>query len=490
MNKLFYILFRNQNRTISMGFLMFALQTTICNAQLSFTESTQILGSSGYACMTGDLNKDGSLDIYIVNCNKPDEIWFNDGRGRFTISEQKVGNSIKYNPNAALADLNGDSLIDLFIANDADWNHAPSTGLSNEVWLNESNGKFTDSGQRLGIMASHDIALGDIDGDGDKDAIVANLHSTDVDNIIYQPNEVWLNDGKGNFTKNEQSLGTGGSAVNLVDIDGDTDLDAVFQIQSNNTFIIWANNGKGIFSESSHTLGTGTNIAFGDLDGDNDMDAFLVKGTPSGNKPCEIWVNNGNGVFSDSGQRLGNLTGYNVVLGDIDKDGDLDAFVTNGIRGAQQSKLWINQGNNQDGTIGNFLESGLVFSSSQIGQAKLDDIDQDGDQDIIVSNYAGGSKIYFNNSIITGLNAIHDGGKSVQIFPNPSSGQTTIKIGDISDEKAFVNIFNTNGCLIYSNTIKNSANFEIDLTNNPKGPYFLRLIVDGEIYNEKVCLIY
>ena len=408
MKTLFYNPIKNLNRTSSIVFLIFVLQTNICNAQLTFTGSTQTLGSSGYACALGDLNNDGFSDIYIVKCDKQDEIWFNDGKGNFTISEQKVGNAIKYNRNAALADLNGEGIIDIFIANDADWKHTPSNGISNEVWINDGKGNFTDSGQSLGNQASHDVALGDVDGDGDIDAVIANLHSTDLDNVAYQPNEVWINDGKGNFSNSGQTLGIGGSVVKLVDIDCDNDLDAVFQLQSNNSFIIWKNDGNGNFTQNTQSLATGSNIAFGDIDGDGDMDAFIVKGSNVASAPCEVWLNDGEGKFTDSGQRLGNSTGYNVALGDIDGDGDMDAFVTNGIKDAQPSKLYINQGKKQGGILGTFSESGLVFSNSQIGQAKIGDIDNDNDLDIVISNYAGGGKIYFNNSITTGINDVKD----------------------------------------------------------------------------------
>lgn len=266
-------------KTGFIGFLIFVFIVNVGKAQLSFTESGQNLGNVGYACATGDLNNDGFFDIYIVHCEKPDEIWFNQGKGVFINSNQKIGNAMKYTKNIALADLDGDGDLDIFLANDADWGNKNSTiGLPNEVWINDGKGKFTDSGQRLGNLASVDVALDDVDGDGDVDAVVANLHNTDFGNLIYQPNEVWLNDGKGYFNNSNQSLGIGSLHVKLTDIDGDKDLDAVFQHPEGGGFVLWTNDGKGKFTESINNIGDGSNVTFGDIDSDGDQDAFIVKG--------------------------------------------------------------------------------------------------------------------------------------------------------------------------------------------------------------------
>ena len=243
------------------------------------------------------------------------------------------------------------------------------------VWMNNGAGFFIDSGQVLGNGQTYGIALGDVDGDGDLDAVAAN----------YNGNAIWLNNGSGVFTHSNQFLGANGIDVALGDIDGDWDLDLFFVNDIYNTnglpATVWLNNGSGIFSDSGQRLGysEGVSVALGDLDNDGDLDAFVAN---EDYQPDKVWLNNGNGVFTDSGQNLASAYSLDVAIGDIDNDGDLDALVATGFASGHQAdtnKVWLNNGK------GNFYQSVQGFLPSFCGTAILGDVDDDGDMDVLLN---------------------------------------------------------------------------------------------------------
>jgi hypothetical protein len=282
--------------------------------------------------------------------------------GFFIDSGQELGSS--QSQNVALGDLDGDGDLDAFVVN---------VGQPNKIWVNNGDGSFTDSGQLLGTSNSYAVALGDLDSDGDLDAFEVN--ST-------QPNKIWTNDGSGNFTDSGQELGIEKSlGVALGDLDGDGDLDAfvandlhpTFNTKSNK---VWINDGFGSFTNSGQSLGSSrsNDVALGDLDGDGDLDAFVV----NYQEPDRVWLNDGNGAFTNSGQSLGNSNSFDVSLGDLDMDGDLDAYVVNN---SQPDKVWFNNGN------GTFTESSQSLGGSTSRNVSFGDLDGDGDLDIFVTNY-------------------------------------------------------------------------------------------------------
>ncbi len=228
---------------------------------------------------------------------------------------------------------------------------------------------LTDSGQDLG-NGSHDVALGDLDGDGDLDAFLAD-----------SPCVVWLNDGAGNFTDSGQILPSPAYAdvVELADLDGDGDLDTFMASESFNTRI-WLNDGAGIFSDTGQGLATHTllGLALGDVDGDGDIDALIPGGLfPS---PCTLWLNDGSGQFTASEQTFfsSSQIGLDAVWGDVEGDGDLDALVTSY---SGNTHLFLNDGS---GTLTESTSPAGVLNTIAIG-----DLDNDGDLDAFLGGRFG-----------------------------------------------------------------------------------------------------
>jgi hypothetical protein len=94
----------------------------------------------------------------------------------------------------------------------------------------------------------------------------------------------------------------------------------------------------------------------------------------------------GSGVlFIDSGQQLGSSDTSAVALGDLDGDGDLDAFAVSE-SGDERPTVWINQGGEQGGQAGLFAPNGQDFSVVASTDVVLGDLDGDGDLDAFIAN--------------------------------------------------------------------------------------------------------
>jgi hypothetical protein len=331
-------------------------------APLTFLDSDQDLGQGNGRCVVvGDLDGDGDSDVLVSIQDQASTLWLNDGKGKFTRSDQVF----KASTCAALGDLNGDKSLDIFF----------TEGTGNHVWLNDGKGKFSKTSQNLLSPDSEAVALGDLDGDGDLDAFVANWNGN--------PDQVFLNDGNSKFSDSGQKLGNWfGSDVALGDVDLDGDLDALVTNngeESDNAPVLWLNDGHGKFSDSGQRLGF-TNayaVGLGDLDGDSDLDAFIANSSHGGANPAgKVWLNDGKGVFSDSGQSLGDVYSLTVELGDLDGDGDLDA-----ITGSWKvcPRIWLNDGK------GNFVDNQVRLASYNSAGVANADLDGDGDLDVFVS---------------------------------------------------------------------------------------------------------
>jgi hypothetical protein len=359
-----------------------------------------------------DLDGDGDLDAFVGNghtddTGSPNTIWLNEGTGRFADSGQRLGQRFEHSVAVALGDLDDDGDLDAIFGNESS---------ADTVWLNDGKGRFRKHGEywmkpgSRGYPISKALVLGDLDGDADLDAFVGNCcrgeygiggsPGREPTRLGYSDsyNAVWLNDGGGRFTDSGQLLGNEATlAIALGDVDGDGDLDAFVGNEYEGSWAVgspanevWLNDGSGRFSDSGQDLGRGNSyaVALGDLDGDGDLDAFVGNRDPrTFSRADKVWLNDGTGYFTDSGQDLGDADTRVVALVDLDGDGDLDAFVDNDAA----SQIWRN-----DGT-GRFLDSGQHLSHDSGYVANVGDVDGDGDTDVFATHYDKGYQVWYND---------------------------------------------------------------------------------------------
>jgi hypothetical protein len=267
------------------------------------------------------VNRDGLIDLVCGNEQNPGEIntvYENNGTP-FTLTSTWLSGPDKATTSIDLGDVNGDGLTDLVCGNGLD---------SNTVYLNLGSSFDTQPGWRSRLaLATSGVALGDVNRDGDLDLVCGNNGEA---NTLYLNQGVMLATDPAWFS----SLTLSTNDVALGDVDGDGDLDlACANFQEANT--VYMNKG-GVFEQTAAWSSRAparatTSVALGDLDGDGDLD--LVCGNAMVNlvgQPNTAYMNEGNmfarGPIWVSGQS--NDT-EDVVLGDVDADGDLDAVFGN-----------------------------------------------------------------------------------------------------------------------------------------------------------------
>lgn len=123
-------------------------------------------------------------------------------------------------------------------------------------------------------------------------------------------------------------------------------------------------------------------VSWADIDGDGDLDAFVF-GNGSDTRPVgHLWRNDGNVVFNWVETPVPGISGGGVDWGDMDNDGDLDLAVTGFSMEGPLTRIYRNDGN------GGLTEVAAGLPGASFGQIKWGDIDNDFDQDLLLTGNA------------------------------------------------------------------------------------------------------
>jgi len=376
-----------------------------------------------------DLDNDGDKDIWIGT----NQIWLNNGKAQFFKKDDLSEEKDNANNRIILVDIDNDGDIDKID--------------SNIVYLNDGKANFTISIPHVLSFQREDFAMTplyfvDLNNDQKLDLFWTRLEHEDlhiglnddsvpfiadpnnlntqftIQDMTYEEQQAYVPNKYAMIEQSTPSFNVGVIAhdgagdITFADVDNDGDLDFWAPIRDlDGSISLYFNNGAGQFTESTQQAflkklnvnPTAENpyahlslaIETGDIDNDGDLDAWVssisedfyqVGGEGS---PAHILINDGTGQFTPLEQDFGTpLDSTDIKLVDIDNDGDLDGLevsFTKETPAKDEFRTKILKIWLNDGT-GHFTDSHYDIKGFYGAKVEVADLNNDGLKDIVVGN--------------------------------------------------------------------------------------------------------
>lgn len=340
------------------GFTLLSPEQTGIQFQNSLKDEqmtqNQIL-QSGSGVATGDIDGDGLVDIYLCRLDGNNALYKNLGNWKFKDIAEEAGVACpnQFSTGACFADIDGDGDLDLLVTN---------LGNLNNLFINNGQGKFTLS-QNSGLntnRGSMSVAFADVDSDGDLDLYITNYRTTTFKDFGAEISLGLTEDGLFIIPPHlkERIEFDGEVRIPKEDLPKFKDEQGKFSIpadyQKKLSFnqkireygevdVLYLNDGKGNFSPLSFLSGAfldengkklehpprdwGLAVMFKDMNDDLLPDIYVCNDFWT---PDRIWINQGNGSFREIDPlaiRSISATSMGVDFSDINRDGYDDFFV-------------------------------------------------------------------------------------------------------------------------------------------------------------------
>ncbi|MCB9151337.1 MAG: VCBS repeat-containing protein [Caldilineaceae bacterium] len=350
----------------------------------------------------GDVDNDGDLDLAVGNgFGAANQLYINEN-GILQPTATLISEDRDNTSSIAWGDVDNDGDLDLAVGNRPYFDYDVCNchqGGTEKVYLNEDgNLQTTPTWISSSNDATTSIAWGDVDGDGDLDLAIGNEPIYESSCECYKGGEdkVYLNEG-GRLQAIPAWISASTDVTTSIawgDVDGDGDLDLATGNRTTyeSSCFCYSDGGEKIYlNESGHLQGTPNwnsqtldetlSISWGDFDNDGDPDLAV------GNlDSITVYKNQGTRLQENAIWRAENYRLSNIAWVDIDGDGDLDL--------SGGTTLYLNQSGVIDSIPIWNAEDNDVTSNIAWG-----DVDADGDLDLAAGNDFRGVKLYLNNGV-------------------------------------------------------------------------------------------